>query len=125
MAEAPPSEPVPSSSESTEPVLETEVADTKDDEGPSAKKRKMISERETSDKLEHRLGGILCCAVCLDLPQAAVYQVFLKQLILSHAFISCFAENFYWLSLRKSVNSSGRGCETRRRADAYTTIVYQ
>lgn len=85
MAEAPPSEPMPCSSESTEPMLETEAADTKDDEGPSAKKRKMISERETSDKLEHRLGGILCCAVCLDLPQAAVYQVFLKQLILSRA----------------------------------------
>lgn len=123
MAEAQPNEPLPSSSESTEPVLETEAADRKDDEGPSAKKRKMILERETSDKLEHRLGGILCCAVCLDLPQAAVYQVFLKQLILYHAHISCFAKYFHWFSLRKSVNFSGRGCETRR-ADAYTTIVY-
>lgn len=125
MAEVPPSEPLPSSSESTEPVLETEASDTKEDDGPTAKKRKMISERETSDKLEHRLGGILCCAVCLDLPQAAVYQVFLKQLMLYHALISCFAEYLRWLSLRKSVNFSGRGCETRRRADAYTTIVYQ
>lgn len=26
-------------------------------------------------KLEHRLGGILCCVVCFDLPRAAVYQV--------------------------------------------------
>lgn len=26
-------------------------------------------------KLEERLGGILCCVVCLDLPKAAVYQV--------------------------------------------------
>ncbi|XP_011497154.1 PREDICTED: cysteine and histidine-rich protein 1 homolog isoform X1 [Ceratosolen solmsi marchali] len=25
-------------------------------------------------KLEHRLGGILCCVVCFDLPRAAVYQ---------------------------------------------------
>lgn len=31
-----------------------------------------------SDKLEHRLGGILCCAVCLDLPRAAIYQVCAK-----------------------------------------------
>ncbi|XP_050305751.1 cysteine and histidine-rich protein 1 homolog isoform X2 [Anthonomus grandis grandis] len=42
---------------------------------PDAKKRK-ISKRndETTFKLEDRLGGILCCAVCLDLPRAAVYQ---------------------------------------------------
>ncbi|CAH2042759.1 unnamed protein product, partial [Iphiclides podalirius] len=60
------SEPVPSSSEKIE-------SDIKDD-APLAKKRKILSEREQSDKLEHRLGGILCCAVCLDLPPGAVYQ---------------------------------------------------
>lgn len=27
------------------------------------------------EKLELRLGGILCCAVCLDLPKTAMYQV--------------------------------------------------
>ena len=27
------------------------------------------------ERLEYRLGGILCCAVCLDLPNSAVYQV--------------------------------------------------
>lgn len=27
------------------------------------------------EKLESRLGGILCCAVCLDLPRSAMYQV--------------------------------------------------
>lgn len=68
MAETTESEPVPSSSENIE-------SDTKDD-APLAKKRKILSERGQSDKLEHRLGGILCCAVCLDLPPAAVYQVF-------------------------------------------------
>lgn len=69
MAEAPEREPVPCSSE-------TGVSsDVKDSDEPLIKKRK-INENETSDKLEHRLGGILCCAVCLDLPQAAVYQVF-------------------------------------------------
>ncbi|XP_075980917.1 zinc finger TRAF-type-containing protein 1 homolog isoform X3 [Anticarsia gemmatalis] len=67
MAEAPESEPVPCSSETEVP------SDTKDVDEPLTKKRK-INDKETSDKLEHRLGGILCCAVCLDLPQAAVYQ---------------------------------------------------
>lgn len=45
---------------------------------PETKKRK-ISQSVNADrikyKLEERLGGILCCAVCLDLPRAAVYQV--------------------------------------------------
>lgn len=27
------------------------------------------------EKLESRLGGILCCAVCLDLPRGAMFQV--------------------------------------------------
>lgn len=41
------------------------------------KKRRKISKIPDgkADKLEQRLGGILCCAVCLDLPRAAVYQV--------------------------------------------------
>ena len=70
MAEAPPIEPVPSSSETTETITVSEkvVSDVKDDEGPSPKKRKVAIEKEPSEKLEHRLGGILCCAVCLDLP---------------------------------------------------------
>uniref|UniRef100_W8C098 Cysteine and histidine-rich protein 1 n=1 Tax=Ceratitis capitata TaxID=7213 RepID=W8C098_CERCA len=51
---------------------------------PPAKK-KMIDHPSTSagigdtallqEKLEQRLGGILCCAVCLDLPKTAMYQV--------------------------------------------------
>ena len=46
-------------------------------EGMSNKKRRFEScERDDPDnKLEARLGGILCCAVCLDLPRSAVYQV--------------------------------------------------
>ncbi|KPI94504.1 Cysteine and histidine-rich protein 1-like [Papilio xuthus] len=47
--------------------------DIKDD-APMAKKRKIVSENEQCEKLEHRLCGILCCAVCLELPPAAVYQ---------------------------------------------------
>ncbi|XP_047536461.1 cysteine and histidine-rich protein 1 homolog isoform X2 [Vanessa atalanta] len=72
MAEAPEGDPMPSSSENTEYIIESNL---KDDEGPSPKKRKtVLIENEQIEKLEHRLGGILCCAVCLDLPQAAVYQ---------------------------------------------------
>lgn len=46
---------------------------------PEAKKRKLEpavpSTSSGHDKLELRLGGILCCAVCLDLPKTAMYQV--------------------------------------------------
>lgn len=80
MSEAPEGEAIPSSSEN----VEGGVVDTTEDEGPSPKKRKTVIENEQSDKLEHRLGGILCCAVCLDLPQAAVYQVFGQQPIFTH-----------------------------------------
>ncbi len=31
--------------------------------------------RKSMERLESRLGGILCCAVCLDLPNSAVFQV--------------------------------------------------
>ncbi|CAK1553130.1 unnamed protein product [Leptosia nina] len=55
-------------------IANSVVSDIKDDEGPSPKKRKTAFDEEPSEKLEHRLGGILCCAVCLDLPPAAVYQ---------------------------------------------------
>lgn len=64
----------------------TTVTDKNDDEfiEPDKKRRKLDCSRKDSrnDKLEHRLGGILCCAVCLDLPRAAIYQVF-NQLILT------------------------------------------
>lgn len=45
---------------------------------PEAKRPKIsesIYKQPLKYKLEERLGGILCCAVCLDLPKAAVYQV--------------------------------------------------
>lgn len=47
---------------------------------PEKKRRKLDPKFENVDKLENRLGGILCCAVCLDLPKAAVYQVFYPSL---------------------------------------------
>lgn len=46
-----------------------------DDQEPEVKKRKIDVKPPKPDKLEQRLGGILCCAVCLDLPRSAVYQV--------------------------------------------------
>lgn len=50
-------------------------ADRSEDE-PDVK-RKKIDKPSTKmiEKLEARLGGILCCAVCLDLPRTAMYQV--------------------------------------------------
>lgn len=67
------SEPASSSSEtSTEGVLD------KSDEflEPDCKKRKLSQKKDAKKfELEDRLGGILCCAVCLDLPKTAVYQV--------------------------------------------------
>ncbi|KAG5897290.1 hypothetical protein JTB14_011455 [Gonioctena quinquepunctata] len=66
------SQPSPSSSEISSLVVEKheEFAE------PEAKKRKVSGKLgdEKKYKLEDRLGGILCCAVCLDLPRAAVYQ---------------------------------------------------
>lgn len=63
-----------SSSEAT-PVVEENVINDEFTE-PDAKKRKVAGKCTNKKKnLEDRLGGILCCAVCLDLPRAAVYQV--------------------------------------------------
>lgn len=58
-----------------------EELDKTEDFEPDKKRRKTTTTQRADDatkteqKLEHRLGGILCCAVCLDLPRAAVYQV--------------------------------------------------
>lgn len=64
-----------SSNESvTEPLESIEKPDEFAE--PDVKRRKCSKNLdEKKNKLEDRLGGILCCAVCLDLPRAAVYQV--------------------------------------------------
>lgn len=79
MAEAPAAELVPTTSESVAgsanlALTAAKPADKVEDEEPLAKRLKLCD--ASSDRLEFRLGGILCCAVCLDLPPAAVYQVF-------------------------------------------------
>lgn len=68
--------------ETASSVSGSELAESTSDEclgdmESPAKKRFKPGERVLgkSDKLEHRLGGILCCAVCLDLPRTAIYQV--------------------------------------------------
>lgn len=69
MAEA--SEAVPSSSESNSPVLDDENQNLE----PLKKKIRTEGPLDVKgEKLEHRLGGILCCAVCLDLPRTAIFQ---------------------------------------------------
>lgn len=56
------------------------------DEGePETKRRRKTSPAgQIHEKLESRLNGILCCAVCLDLPKTAIYQVGTSLLSLSH-----------------------------------------
>ena len=57
-------------------VMASDCADKMDIVEPEAKKRKLdVPEKEPEYKLEERLNGILCCAVCLDLPPLAVFQV--------------------------------------------------
>lgn len=68
------SEPATSSSETTSST-EAVVDKTDDFVEPDCKRRKLNHKNEKKFELEDRLGGILCCAVCLDLPKTAVYQV--------------------------------------------------
>ncbi|XP_045473358.1 cysteine and histidine-rich protein 1 homolog [Harmonia axyridis] len=67
------SEPATSSSETTSST-EAVVDKTDDFVEPDCKRRKLNHKNEKKFELEDRLGGILCCAVCLDLPKTAVYQ---------------------------------------------------
>lgn len=71
------SETVEAASSSSEPTEIIENAEKCEEFiEPDKKRRKVDKKPNKNDKLEHRLGGILCCAVCLDLPRAAIYQVF-------------------------------------------------
>ncbi|XP_030385557.1 cysteine and histidine-rich protein 1 homolog [Scaptodrosophila lebanonensis] len=46
----------------------------------------------THEKLEYRLGGILCCAVCLDLPKLAMYQCQMGHLMCAACFTHLLAD---------------------------------
>lgn len=67
---------VPTSSQQQQQLADS--ATEKTDE-PEKKRQKLDTSSPSKvkklEKLESRLGGILCCAVCLDLPRAAMYQV--------------------------------------------------
>ncbi|XP_055610335.1 zinc finger TRAF-type-containing protein 1 homolog [Uranotaenia lowii] len=68
--------------------------DHPDDDEPEAK-RKKIDKSTTSkifEKLEARLGGILCCAVCLDLPRTAMYQCSMGHLMCAGCFTHLLAD---------------------------------
>ena len=63
---------------SGENLCQTQLVDEENNqvEEPVKKKPRLENERKKKGyNLEDRLNGILCCAVCLDLPNVAVYQV--------------------------------------------------
>lgn len=68
-------------------------ADRSGEDEPEAK-RKKIDKPSTKmiEKLEARLGGILCCAVCLDLPRTAMYQCSMGHLMCAGCFTHLLAD---------------------------------
>ncbi|XP_053660181.1 zinc finger TRAF-type-containing protein 1 homolog [Anopheles marshallii] len=68
-------------------------ADERDDCGePEAKRKKVDKPSAKVEKLELRLGGILCCAVCLDLPRTAMYQCSMGHLMCAGCFTHLLAD---------------------------------
>uniref|UniRef100_A0A2M4BN25 Putative cysteine and histidine-rich protein 1 n=1 Tax=Anopheles marajoara TaxID=58244 RepID=A0A2M4BN25_9DIPT len=61
---------------------------------PEAKRRKKAGDKPMAkvEKLEQRLGGILCCAVCLDLPRTAMYQCSMGHLMCAGCFTHLLAD---------------------------------
>jgi len=67
--------------------------ESSEDDLRSPAKRLCLAESKMRDeKLEDRLGGILCCAVCLDLPKLAVYQCFNGHLMCAGCFTHVLAD---------------------------------
>jgi hypothetical protein len=65
-----------SSSQSQQQQTEADKNNMQNFDEPEAKKQKLdTSVKKKLEKLESRLGSVLCCAVCLDLPKTAMYQV--------------------------------------------------
>lgn len=65
---------------------------TDDCDEPEAKRKKIESPNAKVEKLELRLGGILCCAVCLDLPRTAMYQCSMGHLMCAGCFTHLLAD---------------------------------
>ncbi|XP_011184298.1 zinc finger TRAF-type-containing protein 1 homolog [Zeugodacus cucurbitae] len=78
------------------------VGGGKMDTGEPPAKKQMLDHPSTSsgsgnsasqhEKLEYRLGGILCCAVCLDLPKTAMYQCQMGHLMCAACFTHLLAD---------------------------------
>lgn len=63
-------------SSQAEPQKPARPSEHEDEDEPETKRKKVDKPvTKMIEKLEARLGGILCCAVCLDLPRTAMYQV--------------------------------------------------
>ncbi|XP_070575894.1 zinc finger TRAF-type-containing protein 1-B-like [Ptychodera flava] len=80
------------STESIDESLETKDLKIETEE-PVKKKAKIDDEKVLmEEKLEQRLNGILCCAVCLDLPPAAIYQCLNGHLMCAVCFTHLLAD---------------------------------
>lgn len=76
-----------------------EQENTADTDEPEPKRKKLDTPKLSSklvEKLEARLGGILCCAVCLDLPRTAMYQVINFFLFIFVLYFSSFTKHFLY-----------------------------
>lgn len=56
-------------------ILVKTEENVEDSEPPKKKAKSDVSSKLSGYNLEERLNGILCCAVCLDLPSVSVFQV--------------------------------------------------
>ncbi|XP_059227034.1 zinc finger TRAF-type-containing protein 1 homolog [Stomoxys calcitrans] len=59
---------------------------------PSTSSSLSVPPSAAYEKLESRLGGILCCAVCLDLPKTAMYQCQMGHLMCAACFTHLLAD---------------------------------
>ena len=88
---------VPSESEVINETSESIQTNSDDFERPLKRAKKddvnYVEKKKRMDRLENRLGGILCCAVCLDLPNSAVYQV----IYFCYYFLTPFLLLMVWL----------------------------
>ncbi|CAO1415710.1 unnamed protein product [Diamesa serratosioi] len=78
--------------------IQTADADNKNSDFDEPQKKKLKFDNPMSkvnkkiEKLENRLGGILCCAVCLDLPKTAMYQCVMGHLMCAGCFTHLLAD---------------------------------
>ncbi|CAH1721435.1 unnamed protein product [Chironomus riparius] len=62
---------------------------------PESKRQKLDTSMKGKkfEKLESRLGSVLCCAVCLDLPKTAMYQCIMGHLMCAGCFTHLLADS--------------------------------